>query len=100
MKHFIVTLLTFSFLSFYGKETEPLFSHGQLFSGITGINAKSITTDQNHALLQALPGAGVNLEGFLTEKLPLIDYRKIILPGPQYIISRIPNIYGFRRPLP
>jgi hypothetical protein len=76
MKYFNFILLAFSSL---------------LFSGTTGINAQSITADQNHALLKALQGTGVNLDGFLTEKLPLIDYRKIILPGPQYIISDDPE---------
>jgi len=71
MKHFIVILI--------------------LCLGITRNNAQSITAAQNHALLQALQGAGVNLDGFLTEKLPLIDYRKIVLPGPQYIISDDPE---------
>ena len=91
MKHFIVILLTFSFLSCYGKETESIFSYCHLFLDTTRINTQSITSDQNHSLLNAIQGAGVNLDGFLTEKLPLIDYRKIVLPGPQYIISDDPE---------
>ena len=62
-----------------------------LFSGISGINSQSITPDQNSALLKASQGACVNLAGFLGEKLPFIDYRKIVLPGPQYIISDDPE---------
>jgi len=76
MKHLIAVLFTLLFL---------------LFSGISSISSQTITADQNHALLQTIQGAGVNLDGFLTEKLPLIEYRKIVLPGPQYIISDDPE---------
>ena len=62
-----------------------------LFSGSGGIRSQSLTTDQNRALLKASQGACVNLAGFLSEKLPLIDYRKVVLPGPQYIISDDPE---------
>ena len=76
MKHLIAVLFTLLFL---------------LISGISSISSQTITADQNHALLQTIQGAGVNLDGFLTEKLPLIEYRKIVLPGPQYIISDDPE---------
>jgi len=76
MKHFITILVSFSLLQFLN---------------ITGMRSQSITTDQNKALLKAGQGAGVNLEGFLTEKLPQINYRKIVMPGPQYIISDDPE---------
>jgi len=76
MKHFITILVSFSLLQFLN---------------ITGMRSQSITTDQNKAILKAGQGAGVNLEGFLTEKLPQINYRKIVMPGPQYIISDDPE---------
>jgi hypothetical protein len=75
MKHFIAVISIFFIL----------------ISGVTRTDAQSITSDQNKALIKAPQGTGVNLEGFLTEKLPLIDYRKIVLPGPQYIISDDPE---------
>lgn len=55
------------------------------------VNSQTITADQNRELLQASQGTGVNLAGFLSEKLPLLEYRKIVLPGPQYIISDDPE---------
>ena len=62
-----------------------------LVPGITRIDAQSLTTEQNRLLLQASQGACVNLGGFLTLKHPRIDYTKIVLPGPQYIISDDPE---------
>ena len=53
--------------------------------------SQSITPDQNRELLKATQGTDVNLEGFLNEKLPLLEYRKIVIPGPQYIISDDPE---------
>lgn len=57
----------------------------------TFVQAQKITPDQNALLLQAKQGSIVQLKGFLTEKLPAIDYQKIVLPGPQYIISDDPE---------
>ena len=55
------------------------------------VNSQSVTISQTRELLQASQGAGVNLEGFLSEDLPQIEYQKIVLPGPQYIISDDPE---------
>jgi hypothetical protein len=62
-----------------------------LLSCSGGINSQSITMDQNIELLKAGQGTGVKLPGFLNEKHQHIDYQKIILPGPQYIISDDPE---------
>jgi len=62
-----------------------------LFSSHEVINAQYITADQTHALLKAGQGATINLSGFLNEQLPLLEYQKVVLPGPQYIISDDPE---------
>ncbi|HUX95968.1 MAG TPA: hypothetical protein VMV47_09575 [Bacteroidales bacterium] len=62
-----------------------------LYSGISNLHSQNLTPGQNGILLNASQGETVNLSGFLTEKLPLINYRKIVLPGPQYIISDDPE---------
>lgn len=105
MRHIIAVVLTFSFLSSYGKVTEPVFSKNRFLSGIAVINRPSVTAEQNAALLKAVQGSGVNLSGFLNEKLPQLDYQKIALPGPQYIISddpeyiRVPEAIVVREPV-
>lgn len=91
MKLSVALLLIFSFLLCREKEPVPALSFNRSFFGKMLNNAQSITDNQNKKLLQASQGACVNLDGFLTEKLPLIDYRKIVLPGPQYIISDDPE---------
>jgi hypothetical protein len=62
-----------------------------IFSVFIKITAQSVTSEQNKSILLAGQGNTVNLSGFLTEKIPLIVYRKVILPGPQYIISDDPE---------
>jgi hypothetical protein len=61
-----------------------------LFCGVQ-INAQVITTAHNKAIWETKQGRIVELPGFLTEKMPLIGYQKIVLPGPQYIISDDPE---------
>ncbi|WP_256012358.1 copper amine oxidase [Desertivirga xinjiangensis] len=61
-----------------------------LSSGLT-INAQTISKEQNQQILLAKQGTIVKLDGFLTENLPLINYQKVVLPGPQYIISDDPE---------
>jgi hypothetical protein len=62
-----------------------------IYSGVENIYSQQITVEQNLALLKAGQGSTVDLTGFLTEKLPLIEYIKIVLPGPQFIISDDPE---------
>ena len=61
------------------------------FTGTISINAQKISQEQNAGILKASQGMTINLEGLLTDKLPLIEYRKIVVPGPQYIISDDPE---------
>jgi hypothetical protein len=74
MKIFAVSILSFLCL-FQNEKADSQF----------------VTDNQNQAILQSVQGAGINLTGFLNNKLPLIGYRKIVLPGPQYIISDDPE---------
>lgn len=55
------------------------------------LNAQKINPEQNSNILKATQGTTVNLSGLLMEDMPLIGYRKIVLPGPQYIISDDPE---------
>ncbi len=64
--------------------------------------AQQITPQQNVAILQTKQGSIVELPGFLTEKMPSVPYKKIVMPGPQYIISddpeyiRVPEIIAVK----
>lgn len=53
--------------------------------------AQSLPAELNQRLLNTTQGGIVELPGILTEKLPRINYQKIVLPGPQYIISDDPE---------
>jgi hypothetical protein len=55
------------------------------------LSAQKLTQEQNRNLLNAGQGTTINLSGLLKDDLPLIEYRKIVLPGPQYIISDDPE---------
>jgi len=61
---------------------------------VTG-NAQVLTPLQNKAITQARQGEIVNLDGFLSTKIPFIDYQKLVLPGPQFIISDDPEYIHF-----
>jgi len=66
------------------------------------LQAQKITPEHNKAILNTKQGSIVELPGFLTEKMPSIPYQKIVLPGPQYIISddpeyiRVPEIIALK----
>ncbi|HYK54957.1 MAG TPA: copper amine oxidase, partial [Flavisolibacter sp.] len=68
----------------------------------TSGTAQQITPQQNAAILQTKQGSIVELSGFLTEKMPSVPYQKIVMPGPQYIISddpeyiRVPEIIAVK----
>lgn len=53
--------------------------------------SQTITAEQNQKIINAKQGSVISLDGFLTEKFPLINYQKVVLPGPQYIISDDPE---------
>jgi hypothetical protein len=50
-----------------------------------------LTSENNKAILNTIQGGVVELPGFLSEKFPKLDYQKIVLPGPQYLISDDPE---------
>src|SRR5689334_374924 len=72
----------------------------------TATNAQDTSTidaETNKKLLNAPQGTVIELPGsILTEKLPMNSYQKIVMPGPQYLISddpeyiRVPEAIAFR----
>ncbi len=70
-------------------------SHGVVLGSVMLISASSfgqqVTAEHNKAILEAKQGTGVQLPGLLSEKLTNIQYQKIVMPGPQYIISDDPE---------
>jgi hypothetical protein len=63
----------------------------------------AIDAETNKKLLNAAQGTIVELpNSILTEKLPMNQYQKIVMPGPQYLISddpeyiRVPEAIAFR----
>ncbi len=59
--------------------------------GLSSLQAQKITKQHNEDILKTKQGSIVQLPGFLTEKIPAIPYDKMVLPGPQYIISDDPE---------
>lgn len=59
--------------------------------GGSGLYAQTLTPEHVKAIREAKQGSIVQLPDFLTEKFPNIDYQKIVLPGPQFIISDDPE---------
>jgi len=55
------------------------------------LQAQVLQAGSDKAILQTKQGSIVELPGFLTEKLNRINYQKIVLPGPQFIISDDPE---------
>lgn len=55
------------------------------------LKAQNLQPGQIKAILETRQGSVVELPGFLTEKMPFIDYQKVVLPGPQFIISDDPE---------
>lgn len=62
-----------------------------LISTVFFSHAQSLNPELNKALLQTNQGSIVELPGVLSEKIPTINYQKIVLPGPQFIISDDPE---------
>lgn len=54
-------------------------------------NAQEVSPKIQQAITTAKQGSIVKLENFLSEKFPLIEYQKIVQPGPQFIISDDPE---------
>jgi hypothetical protein len=69
----------------------PAVLLGALLLTSASPEAQSFTPALNKAVVATAQGHTVALPGFLTEKMPSIGYQKIVLPGPQYIISDDPE---------
>lgn len=55
------------------------------------VSAQELSPELSKRVLTSPQGSIVELPGILTEKLPLLDYRKIVQSGPQYLISDDPE---------
>ncbi len=55
------------------------------------VSAQQLTPAQIKSITQATQGGIINLEGFINQKFSTISYQKLILPGPQYLISDDPE---------
>jgi hypothetical protein len=55
--------------------------------------AQTLTAGQNSSILKAQQGAVLELPGYLTGQKPIaaLEYLKVVLPGPQFIISDDPE---------
>lgn len=54
-------------------------------------SAQSLTAGQNSQILKASQGQIINLDKFITSTFPDIGYDKVVMPGPQFIISDDPE---------
>lgn len=80
------------------KGTIPLFNtKGNFLSAFFFLAALPILSAQkldqkfNQALLHSNQGGIVELPNFISNDFPHIDYEKMVLPGPQYLISDDPE---------
>lgn len=70
-----------------------------------GAHAQELKPELNNAILRTKQGSIVELPNFLTEKIPDIQYRKVVMPGPQYLIAddpeyiRIPEGIALQEPV-
>lgn len=70
-----------------------------------GTQAQELKPELNSAILRTKQGSIVELPDFLTEKIPDIQYRKVVMPGPQYLIAddpeyiRIPEGIALQEPV-
>lgn len=69
----------------------PAILLGTLLLSSAISKAQSFSPALNKAVVATAQGHTVELPGFLTEKMTPIGYQKIVLPGPQYIISDDPE---------
>lgn len=60
-------------------------------ASVTVTYAQQLTAAQNASIAAAKQGHIVRLDSFLTDQLPTVNHQKIVLPGPQYIISDDPE---------
>lgn len=58
---------------------------------LASLKSQELGKENQTRLLKAGRGEIVELPGFLNEQIKTIDYKKIVMPGPQYIISDDPE---------
>ena len=69
------------------------------------VNAQVLASGLDKEILKTKQGSIVHLPGFLTEKMNHINYRKVVLPGPQFMISddpeyiRVPEAIALKEPV-
>jgi hypothetical protein len=56
-----------------------------------GAQAQELKPGLNNTILRTKQGSIVELPDLLTEKIPDIAYRKVVMPGPQYLIADDPE---------
>lgn len=84
---------------------KPILLGGILAVMGTQVKAQSVPSGVNDALMKGKQGGIVMLPDFLSEKIPYIDYQKVVLPGPQYLISddpeyiRVPEAIALQEPV-
>jgi hypothetical protein len=84
---------------------KALFSCLFLCVAALQVNAQVLKPGLDKEILKTQQGSIVLLPGFLTEKMNHINYRKIVLPGPQFMISddpeyiRIPEAIALKEPV-
>ncbi len=89
---------------------QPNWKPFLLTCALTGVcsmhaGAQALKPELESAILKTHQGGIVSLPDFLTERLPDLGYRKIILPGPQHVISddpeyiRVPEAIALQEPV-
>ncbi len=58
---------------------------------VSSLNAQVLSEAQQQAVMKTKQGSVVQLNGFLSENIPSVKYKKIVLPGPQFLISDDPE---------
>ncbi|MEJ5964063.1 copper amine oxidase [Pedobacter immunditicola] len=76
-----------------------------LCAAVLQVDAQVLKPGLDKEILKTKQGSIVELPGFLTEKINQINYKKIVLPGPQFMISddpeyiRVPEAIALKEPV-
>lgn len=62
-----------------------------LLAGSFSANAQSLSSAQRDSLLKAPQGTIVHLDGLLSTGIKKVPYQKLVMPGPQFLISDDPE---------
>ncbi|MBO9727293.1 MAG: copper amine oxidase [Chitinophaga sp.] len=68
-------------------------------------HAQGVSSALNQVIINTPQGHALQVPGLLSEQLPSLNYQKIVLPGPQYLISddpeyiRVPEGVALREPV-